>query len=91
MVGDTVWLHMNKERLQDPGKKIKALQYGPFEVLEKVGDNSYWLRLSPYMCIYLVVNVENMKLYEPSMLDKEHEKVLPSVEDLAPYVQVELS
>ena len=55
--------------MQGLGKKIKALRYGPFEILEKVGDNAYRLSLPPYMCIYLVVNVENFKLYEPSMLD----------------------
>jgi hypothetical protein len=41
----------------------------PFEILEKVGDNTYKLNPPPYMCIYSVVNVENLKLYEPSMLD----------------------
>jgi len=39
------------------------------------------------MCIYSVLNVENLKLYEPSMLDKEEEQVLPYVEDLAPDAQ----
>ena len=39
-VGDIFWLQLNKERLQVHGKNIKELQYGPFEVLEKVGDNS---------------------------------------------------
>jgi hypothetical protein len=43
------------------------------------------------MHIYLVVNVENMKLYEPSMLDQEtEEQVLPTIEDLAPEAQAEL-
>ena len=64
-VGDRVWLQLNKERLWG-GKEIKDLRYGLFEALEKVKDNSY-------MHIYSVVNVENMKLYEPSMLDKEYE------------------
>jgi hypothetical protein len=32
-MGDRVWLQLNKERLQGLGKKIKALRYGPFEVL----------------------------------------------------------
>jgi hypothetical protein len=53
-VGDKVWFLMNKERLQ--GKKIKALQYGRFEVLEKVDDNAYILILPPYMCIYSIVS-----------------------------------
>ena len=64
--------------------KIKELRYGPFEILEMVGDNVYQLSLPPYMHIYLVLNVENLKLYVPSMLDQEEEHVLPSMEDLAP-------
>jgi hypothetical protein len=57
--------------VQGPWKKIKALRYGPFEVLEKVGNNVYRLGLPPYMCIYLVVNVENTKLFKPSILDED--------------------
>ncbi len=43
------------------------------------------------MRIYSVVNVENLKLYEPSMLDQEEEHVLPSVEDWTPDSQAELT
>ena len=81
---------MNKERLQGPGKKIKTLQHDPFEVLEKVGDNACIHNIPLYICIYSIVNVKNIKLYEPSMLDKDHEQVLPSIEDLAPEAQEEL-
>jgi len=85
-------LHLNKERLQGPGKKIQALRYGPFEVLECVNDNVYILSVHPCMCIYSVVNVENIKLYEPSMLDQENERqVLPTIKDLAPKAQVEFT
>ena len=58
--------------------------------MKKVGDNSYRLSLSLYMCIYSIVNVENLKLYETSMLDHEEEKVLPSIVELAPDAQGEL-
>jgi hypothetical protein len=68
-VGGRVWSLLNKERLEGLGKNIKALRYGPFEVLEKVGDNAYRLILPQYMHIYSVVNVDNLKLYEPSMLE----------------------
>lgn len=45
-VGDKIQLQLNKEILQGPdGKKIKVLWYEPFEILEKVGDNSYKLNL----------------------------------------------
>jgi hypothetical protein len=83
-VGDSVWLQLNKERIHGPGKKIKAIWYGPFQVLERVGYNAYRLGLPPYMRIFSVVNVENLKFYEPSMLDQEEEQALPSMEDLAP-------
>jgi len=43
------------------------------------------------MHIYSFVNVENLKLYEPSMLDQEEEQVLHFVEDLAPDAQAELT
>jgi hypothetical protein len=89
-VRDKLWLQLNKEILWDLGKKIKALWYSPFGVLEKVGDNTYRLNIPRYMCIYSVMNVENLKLYETSMLDQEEEKVLPSIEDLAPDAHVEL-
>jgi hypothetical protein len=36
------------------------------------------------------VNVENLKLYEPSMLNQEEEQVLPSIEDLTIDSHVEL-
>jgi hypothetical protein len=81
---ETIWLQLNKERLQGHNKKIKDLRYGPFEILEKVGDNVYRLGIPPYMSIYSIVNVENLKLHEPSMLDQEEEQILPSIENLAP-------
>ena len=43
------------------------------------------LDLPPYMQIYSVVNVENLKLYEPPMIVDEDENVqVPSVDDFAP-------
>jgi hypothetical protein len=64
--------------------------YGPFEVFDKVGYNLDRLNIPPYMWIYSIVNVENLELYEPSMLDQEEEKILPIIGNLAPYSQAEL-
>jgi hypothetical protein len=55
-----------------------------------VGDNAYKLSLPPYTCIYSVENVENLKLYEPSMLDQEEEQVIPTTENLAPNAHAKL-
>ncbi|XP_057869413.1 uncharacterized protein LOC131076304 [Cryptomeria japonica] len=90
-VGDRVWLHISKETMQGEGKKLKPIRYGPFEILEKIGTNAFRLNLPPYMQIYSVVNVENLKLYEPPMIfDEEANIQVPLVDDLAPEYMSEL-
>ena len=42
------------------------------------------------MHIYSIVNVENIKLYESSMLDQEFEHVLRSLEVFVPEAQKKL-
>jgi hypothetical protein len=74
-VGDQVWLHINKDRMKGEGKNIKTNWYGPFNILEKIGTNSFHLDLPSYMQMYSVVNVENLKLYEPPMIMDEDESV----------------
>ena len=90
-VGDRVWLHISKERIQGEGMKLKPIRYGPFEILEKIGTNAFRLNLPPYMQIYSVVNVENLKFYEPPMiLDEDIIVKVPSVDDLSPKYMTEL-
>ncbi|CAL8992604.1 unnamed protein product [Prunus brigantina] len=49
-----------------------------------MGDNAFQLELPPYMHMYLVINGENLKLFEPSLLDDDpnEDTRLPSVDDL---------
>jgi hypothetical protein len=83
--GDQVWLHISKYRLKGEGKKLKPIRYGPFTILEKIGTNDFHLDLPPYMQIYSVVNVENLKLYEPPMIMDQRESVsVPSVDEFSP-------
>jgi hypothetical protein len=74
-VGDRVWLHINKEWLKGEGKKLKPIRYGPFTILEKSGTNDFCLDLPPYIHIYSVVNVVNLKLFEPLMIMDKYEEV----------------
>jgi hypothetical protein len=67
-VGDRVWLHISRERLKGEGNKIKPIHYGPFTILDKSGTNYFRLDLLLYMHIYSVVNIENLKLFEPPMI-----------------------
>ena len=77
--------------MKGEGKKIKPIRYGPFEILEKIGTHDFHLKLPPYMQIYLVVSVENLKLYEPPMImDKETNIQIPSIDDMAPEYMKEL-
>jgi hypothetical protein len=71
--------------LKGEGKKLKHVHYGPFSILEKSGTNDFHLDLPPYMQIYSVVNVENLKLFEPPMImDRDEEVSIPSVDDFSP-------
>ena len=64
---------------------MKPIRYGPFKILKKVGNNAFQLDLPSYMQMYSVVNVENLRLYEPPLI-VDHESVvqLPSIEDFSP-------
>jgi hypothetical protein len=71
--------------LKGEGKKVKPTHYGPLTILEKSGTNSFCLDLPPYMHIYSVVNVENMKRFEPPMIiDQDEEVSIPSIDEFAP-------
>ena len=52
-----------------------------------MSENAFKLNLLAYMNIYSVVNVEYLKLYEPSILTKDEagsDHILLSLYDLAP-------
>ena len=56
-VGDMVWLHLSKETLKGEGRKIKPICYGPFQIVQQIGDNAFKLDLPMYMTICSVVKV----------------------------------
>jgi len=64
---------------------LKPICYGPFKILEKIANNAFKLELPSYMQIYFVVNVENLKLYEPPLIEDQGESVqIPSIEYFSP-------
>jgi len=83
-VGDQVWLYIIKDRMKCEGKKLKLIRYGPFKILEKIGENIFRLDFPAYMHIYLVVNVESLRLFEPSFIeDLEEQSQLPSINNMS--------
>ena len=84
-VGDEVWLYLSKEILQGEGKNLKPIRYDPFKNLEKIGTNAFKLDFPPYIQIYFVVSVENLRLFEPPLIDNQGEHVqLQSIDDFSP-------
>ncbi|XP_026410110.1 uncharacterized protein LOC113305244 [Papaver somniferum] len=43
-----------KEGLNGEGKKLKPLRYGPFRILDQIGDNAFPLDLPPYLGIFFL-------------------------------------
>ena len=71
--------------MQGEGKKLKPIRYGPFRILENIGENAFRLDLLAYMHIYSVVNAESLRLFEPSLIEHPKEQIqLPSIDDLLP-------
>ena len=63
--GDWLWIHLRKERF--PHEKISKLQPrddGPFEVLEKIGDNAYKVDLRGKYNVSSTFNVADLSLYD---------------------------
>lgn len=55
--------------MQGEGKKLTPIRYGPFKILEKIGENAFRLDLPAYMHIYSVVNVDCLRFFEPSLIE----------------------
>ncbi|OMP09092.1 hypothetical protein COLO4_05809 [Corchorus olitorius] len=84
-VGDMVWLYLGKDRMKGRHMKLKPIRYGPFKIIEQYGTNAFKLDLPSYMHMYSVVNVDNLRLFEPSLLDERDDTtLLPVVHDLVP-------
>jgi hypothetical protein len=75
---------LEKRGLKEKVKKLKPIRYGPFKILEKIGNNAFCLDLPPYMQMYSVVNVDNLRLYGLPLIDDQGEHVQnPSIDDFS--------
>jgi hypothetical protein len=46
------------------------LRYAPYKVLERIGENEYRMDLPAQFSIHDVLNVNNLKLFEPPLLEE---------------------
>lgn len=60
-VGDLVWAVLTKDRFK-PGtyNKLKSRKIGPLEIVEKINNNAYRLKLPPHMHTADVFNVKHL-------------------------------
>jgi hypothetical protein len=68
-VGDKVWLHLQKERLTGPHRKLHPLCYGSYTITKAMGDNSFELNIPPFLGLHPVFNVDLLRPYFPPLLD----------------------
>lgn len=63
-VGDLVWTVLTKDRFPaNTYNKLKDRKIGPLEILEKINNNAYRLRLPPHMHTADVFNVKHLVPY----------------------------
>jgi hypothetical protein len=79
-VGDKVWLHLQKERLTRPHRKLRPLHYGPYTITKAIEDNAFELSIPPFLGLHPVFNVELLRPYFPPLLDTSEvaEKLAPT-------------
>ena len=71
--------------MQGEGKKLKPIRYGPLKISKQVSNNAFQLDLPSYMQMYSIINVENLRLYEPPLIfDQGSDIQLPSIEYFLP-------
>jgi hypothetical protein len=68
-VGDKVWLHLQKECLTGPHRKLRPLRYGPYTITKVVGSNAFELNTPPFLGLHPVFNVDLLRPYFPPLLD----------------------
>ena len=68
-VGDKVWLHLQKECLARPHRKLFPLRYGPYTIRKAVRDNAFELNIQTFLGLHLVFNVDRLRPYFPPLLD----------------------
>jgi hypothetical protein len=66
---DKVWLHLHKEHLTRPHRKLHPLYYGSYTITKVVGDNSFELNIPPFLGLHPVFNMDLLRPYFPPLLD----------------------
>jgi hypothetical protein len=69
-LGDQVWLHLDKKCFKGHHHKLLPIRYGLYTILDKIRENAYRLDMPPQLGVHNFINVNNLKLFEPSLLEE---------------------
>jgi hypothetical protein len=67
---DQVWLHLDKKHFKGHHQKLLPMRYGLYTILDNIGENACMLDLPPQLGIHNVINVNHLKLFDPSLLEE---------------------
>jgi hypothetical protein len=68
-VGDKAQLHLQKEHLTEPHRKLCPLLYGPYIITKVVGRNDFELNTPPFLGLHSFFNVDPLRPYFSPLLD----------------------
>jgi hypothetical protein len=74
---DQVYLDGANIHTERPAKKLEDRRYGPFEIVEKVGEWAYKLKLPKTWKIHPVFNVVKLRLYHSPKTSVQQQPPLP--------------
>jgi hypothetical protein len=67
-LGDNT-VETRQQRFKGKHHKLHLLRYGPYKIMERVGGNAYKCKLPPQLGIHVVLNINNPKRFEQSLLE----------------------
>ena len=89
-MGDKFWLHLQKQLLKGPHRKLHPLYYGMYTITKDVGDNDFDLNIPHFLGLHPVFNVDILWLYFPPLLDTSKIAKQMTPKELNPnYIQQE--
>ena len=68
-MADKLWLHLQKECLIGPHRKLFPLLYGLYTITKVVGNNAFKLNIPPFLGLHTIFNVDCLRPYLPPLLD----------------------
>ena len=73
-VGDKVFLHLQKECITRPNRKLCSLLYGPYTITKFVGNNSFEISIFLFLGLHPVFNVDLLHPYFPLLLTHQRQQ-----------------